>query len=289
MFTKDEQEHMLTQLGSKLSLPRNQVLKRVVIPKLSGIQLTSAQKSGVASAFCLPQTLVKEYASLSTLNETTVQMWFKLSSASEDAFGGGVLFGVQNGSFSTGSAFVPLLYVSTDYTLMGGFWMKSSRESYPRGNVIGSSRLEPGVMYHASLVGDHDGYKLYLNGNLVKHIEGEIDMLTHSLSHGQIASGLCDQWALTRMNYFTNCYTFSGTIMDIQMYNKALSAQEIKETMWSSDVIPKDNRLATWRMFPKNYFSTDVDLKPKTIGKSNVILRNKVSLFQSLLVNPPTY
>ncbi len=294
MFSDEERKDMIERLSQKLSSSsRIHLIKRIVIPKLTGIRLSSAQVSSSSSALIVSPRIVKQISTRAT-NKTTaerkydkrssdddscgisIQMWFKLSG--EDPFSGGVLFGVQNEEFSSGAAFVPVLYVTTENVIRANFWTNGRHPRERRSDR--EVRLEPDTMYHVCIVGDRRGVRAYINGQLFHELATKrVDMMKHQLFYGQIGSGLCDRWPDTRMNYFYNCYTFAGSIYDIQIYKRALSGEEVRETMWTKDVIEPEARLTSWCMFPsEQYLSSNTTLT----------IRNDVSLLHSKLINYPT-
>jgi hypothetical protein len=219
MFDNSELSQLLSQSKSKL--------KDVVLSKWNTLELKHPNKTRNASCVQLDSKYMKELTN-QFKKGVTIQMWFK----STDKHGG-ILFGVQSDVFPSGKAFVPMIYITTNGELRAGFWDKTKGGSEFIQTLVDNTKMN-----HVSLVGTSDRFQVYLNGNLLGESYCNIDHISHKLYNGQIGSGLCDRWLNTRMNFMFNCYTFVGLISDVQIWNVALTHEEVRASMIDPTLIP---------------------------------------------------
>ena len=169
----------------------------------------------------IDRSVIKTMADLVTSSSITLSLWFKI----DDICNGGVLFGVQNQDFSSGSAFVPVIYLTYSLALRATFWGARA--------LVYSDLKSNGKWQHVALTKHKNEQKLYVNGIMVdSSTSNQFTHHEHRLYYGQLGSGLCDRWPGADMNYRTNCYTLSGgKISDVCILNKALDATELKQLM----------------------------------------------------------
>jgi len=156
------------------------------------------------------------YVSLSTAfgapSTVTISAWFKTTAT------GGAIFGQSSSAPTSGpSSFVPTLTVTTTGTLRGELWT---------GSVIGitsSGPVNDGKWHHTVIVGNTSTQSLYLDGALVGTRAGTISQSWWLVS--QVGTGYDNQNRSTCAGWCN----FNGSIDDVHVYNRALSASEVKQ------------------------------------------------------------
>lgn len=142
-----------------------------------------------------------------------VSLWFK-TTASGQAF-----FGQANAHPPNAATnFIPTLSITSAGLLRGEFWTGSV------GSITTAGSVADGQWHHAVLVGDATMQYLYLDGVLVNSRSGTINQTWWSTSQigvgydGANSRSLCTGW----------CY-FRGELDDVRVYNRALTASEVKQ------------------------------------------------------------
>lgn len=152
---------------------------------------------------------------LSSGVKETVSLWFKTTSTA-----GPVIFN-QNDNTSiplTPTSFIPVLAVQTDGKLRGEFWTGSN------GQITSTGSVNDGVWHHAVMVGDDSYQSLYLDGALVGSRAGTINQSwwVNTVIGTGYNAGIRTGIGTGGWNYLP------GSVDDVRMYNRALSADEIK-------------------------------------------------------------
>src|SRR6185295_17509576 len=139
----------------------------------TGIKNGALSFDGVNDKVTLPANLIRDYTTL------TISLWFKSST-------NGIILGMQNGP---GNNMVPVFYLGNDGKLRGAFWAGTSQ-------VAGSANIvTDGQWHHAALTGAVNTQSLYLDGNLVNTLVGQIAIDHLDMTINQLGAGIVGAWA----------------------------------------------------------------------------------------------
>ena len=128
-----------------------------------------------------------------------------------------------NKADGTGAATSPYRLNITNGGLLNAYVANGSSAN----TAVTSSQLTAGQWYHAVFTADGSNLKLYLNGTLV---DTESQSITPETQNGILTIG---RWGDTGGEY----YPFLGEMQKVRLYNKALTATEVKE-MYSGASVP---------------------------------------------------
>ncbi|WP_247648747.1 LamG-like jellyroll fold domain-containing protein [Saccharomonospora xinjiangensis] len=143
-----------------------------------------------------------------------VELWFKTTSAD-----GGVLFSIADhrpGEPSSNGS-MPVLYVGTDGKLHGHFWNNSVK------GIVSAEAVNDGEWHHAVLSADRTRQWLYLDGNLVDHLDGEI---LNYRTHAFVGTGWTANLPWPNIGERDWAY-FDGSIGEAAVYQRPLDSASI--------------------------------------------------------------
>jgi hypothetical protein len=171
-------------------------------------------------------------ANLPSLNPTqiTMEMWIKFNTIPYNT----QIVLNKEGQYRLIAADVDTTHLSIRYA--------TTVTSWSAGTLIGNTTLTAGVWYHVAATYDGSSWKLYLNGNLdgQKAESGNIVSGTGSLYIGTFAPGT---------------YHFNGTLDEVQIRNRSLSADEVNELYQSTKPY---GQATTFTLSEQNSGDTDV-------------------------------
>ncbi|MEU5861942.1 RHS repeat-associated core domain-containing protein [Nonomuraea sp. NPDC047529] len=175
---------------------------------LTGSPDTAMRFKGTATSsyVALPQSAVNGQG-----GNLAVEAWFRTT-------GSGTILGYQN-STDTPSAFTPVLYVGTDGKLRGQFYTKAATP------ITSAVSVKDGNWHHVVLSGAEDTQTLFLDGQAVGTLAGEIEH--YNQYETRIGSGYgSSAWPATTGT--TAVFPFAGDIDEVAVYGKPLGAQVVK-------------------------------------------------------------
>ncbi|MFB9926081.1 LamG-like jellyroll fold domain-containing protein [Amycolatopsis halotolerans] len=173
---------------------------------------TAAKFPGSVGGVTLPDHLV------SASSTSSVEMWFSTTSTAAGALfsTGGSALGAANPS---GGA-MPVLYVGTDGKLHGHFWDTTVA------GMASAAKVNDGKWHHVVLTGANTAQVLYLDGQQVGTLSGQIgnyDPLNFVGAGVFNSNGWPAAPSGTTWNYF------AGSIGEVAYYRSALSASEVAQ------------------------------------------------------------
>ncbi|MBA0127928.1 DNRLRE domain-containing protein [Haloechinothrix sp. YIM 98757] len=158
-------------------------------------------------------------------NQMSVELWFKTTS--DD---GGVLF--STGNFKRddtleGTGSTPVLYVGTDGKLYGHFWNGQAE------GISTSGAVNDGEWHHVTLSATDDHQTMYLDGDQVGTLDGEIstDYLYNYVGTGVVTTS---GWPARPEDPWGH---FEGAISHLALYQRPVSESEV-----SSHYAARDDR-----------------------------------------------
>lgn len=162
----------------------------------------------------------------------TFEAWFKTSAS-------GVIFGYQNRAYPTSpSNYTPAVYVGTDGLLRGEFYMGSATSI-----ITSVATVADGEWHHVALAARNNSQSLYLDGQLVGTLAGNINHL--DMTHNQIGIGhsASNNWDGLGAGW----KGFVGEIDDVRLWSSYRSQQQISENMLSIFEASPSDLLGRWR------------------------------------------
>ncbi|WP_267283897.1 LamG-like jellyroll fold domain-containing protein [Amycolatopsis thermoflava] len=152
--------------------------------------------------------------SVTGTNQISVELLFRTTTTA-----GGVLFSTGNdapGAANPGGA-MPVLYVGTDGKLYGHFWNSSTT------GIVTPGKVNTGAWQHVVLTGDHNTQTLYLNGNPVGTLSGEIKNID---PYAFVGAGAVNTmtWPARPTN---NWGYLPGAVSNVALYSRSLPASEV--------------------------------------------------------------
>jgi hypothetical protein len=144
----------------------------------------------------------------------TVAAWFQTSAS-------GTVVSVNDVDYpSTSFSYDPLIYVETNGKLHGGGYISG----FP--SLESANSVNDGKWHHAVVTYDGSNIQaLYLDGWLVGRATGVRTGVNPSADFWRIGTGYTETWPGTNDQWFY----LAGKIDDVRVYNRALSAQEVKQ------------------------------------------------------------
>ena len=162
------------------------------------------QLSGSSARVALPDDTVR-----GTGTTLSLSLWFKTSST-------GVLIGAQNSAVGgSPSNWNPFLYVDTAGRLRGEFYQNSTA------TIVSSGTVNNGAWHHVALVSSGNSQTMYLNGAVVGTLSGTVNHYGNNVN--QLGAGYTASWPGGNGNWMY----FSGSLDDVRLYNRAISASEV--------------------------------------------------------------
>ncbi|KAA9163969.1 type IV secretion protein Rhs [Amycolatopsis acidicola] len=145
----------------------------------------------------------------------SVEMWFQTSATT-----GGVLYATGNdlpGSTSSPGGAMPVLYVGTDGKLYGHFWNGNAN------GIVTPAVVNDGAWHHVALSGEGDTQSMYLDGNLVGTVSGQIETIDRYdfVGAGSVTSLAWPAKPSNSWGYF------SGSIGEVAIYHRPLDSASV--------------------------------------------------------------
>ncbi|MGW3172997.1 LamG-like jellyroll fold domain-containing protein [Streptomyces sp. NPDC001153] len=183
---------------------------------LPGSPTTAATFNGSTGYVSLPNSL------LTSASYVSVGMWFKTSAS-------GVLFGYQKDALtgtSTPGNYTPALYVGTSGKLYGEFWAGSVSP------ISTSSSVADGAWHYAVLSAAGNTQSLYLDGNLVGTLSGQVSVTGQPVD--AIGTGFIGGHWPDEPHYSTSSNTgyrtfFNGSVAEAAFYTHALGLPAVQQ------------------------------------------------------------
>ncbi|MFF3920173.1 LamG-like jellyroll fold domain-containing protein [Streptomyces sp. NPDC001852] len=183
---------------------------------LPGSPTTAATFNGSTGYVSLPNSL------LTSASYVSVGMWFKTSAS-------GVLFGYQKDALtgtSTPGNYTPTLYVGTSGKLYGEFWAGSVSP------ISTSSSVADGAWHYAVLSAAGNTQSLYLDGNLVGTLSGQVSVTGQPVD--AIGTGFIGGHWPDEPHYSTSSNTgyrtfFNGSVAEAAFYTHALGLPAVQQ------------------------------------------------------------
>ncbi|WP_435061431.1 LamG-like jellyroll fold domain-containing protein [Amycolatopsis thermoflava] len=153
-------------------------------------------------------------------NQISVELLFRTTTTS-----GGVLFSTGNdtpGTANPGGA-MPVLYVGTDGKLYGHFWNGSTT------GIVTPNPVNNGAWHHVTLTGDHNTQTLYLDGQPVGTLAGEISNID---PYAFVGAGAVNTmtWPARPANDWGY---LPGAVSNVALYSRSLPAAEV-QSHWTA-------------------------------------------------------
>lgn len=159
---------------------------------------------GVNQYMTIPNSLLQANTVL------TVSAWFKTAS-------NGVIISYQNAAYSAGPGnFVPVIYVGTDGKLRAEVWYSGGVNP-----ITTSASVADSKWHQVVLTANVSTQTMYLDGASVGTANGAINNLDMSVNH--IGTGYANTWPMANAGW----NFFNGSLDDVRIYNRALTAQDV--------------------------------------------------------------
>ncbi|MFJ5535170.1 LamG-like jellyroll fold domain-containing protein [Streptomyces sp. NPDC093261] len=183
---------------------------------LPGSPTTAATFDGSSGYVSLPNSL------LTSASYVSVGMWFKTTAS-------GVLFSYQKDALtgsSTPGNYTPALYVGTSGKLYGEFWAGSVSP------ISTSSSVADGRWHYAALSAAGNTQSLYLDGNLVGTLSGQVSVTGQPVD--AIGTGFIGGHWPDEPHYSTSSNTgyrtfFNGSVAEAAFYTHALGLPAVQQ------------------------------------------------------------
>ena len=190
----------------------NAALSNVTLGVSGPFSDASAASFNGTSSYLTPPSI----NALPQVGPVTVEMWFKTAANGP----GGILFSTghsQIGTQNPNSGAMPVLYVGSDGKLYGQYWTGSVAP------MVSSGKVNDGNWHQVALSGAGSSQTLYLDGNTVGSLSGQLANLDPL---NFVGAGLFNgnPWVnkpASGWSYFT------GSIGEVALYKFALSAGDI--------------------------------------------------------------
>ncbi|MGJ6969758.1 DUF6531 domain-containing protein, partial [Streptosporangium sp. G11] len=172
----------------------------------------------------------------------SVEAWFKTT-------GSGTIIGYQN---STQSNFTPAVYVGTDGKLRGQFRTATTAP------ITSATAVNNGAWHHVVLTGAENTQTLFLDGQVVGTLNGDITHLDQGearVGYGHASSA----WPATVTGTSAAAFPFTGEIDEVAVYAKPLGLAEV-QTHYAARLAQPQMTTATLpsgRTWATNTFSPD--------------------------------
>ncbi|GAA4206354.1 hypothetical protein GCM10022252_68350 [Streptosporangium oxazolinicum] len=141
----------------------------------------------------------------------SVEAWFKTT-------GSGTIIGYEN---STQGNFTPAVYVGTDGKLRGQFRTATTTP------ITSAAAVNNGAWHHVVLTGAENTQTLFLDGQVVGTLNGDITHLDQGearVGYGRASSA----WPATVTGASATAFPFAGEIDEVAVYDKPLGPAEVR-------------------------------------------------------------
>jgi hypothetical protein len=178
---------------------------------VNGVYGKGIEFDGSTTYVTMPNNIIRNN------NPITISVWFKTTSY-------GPIMGHANVQYpSAATAYMPVIYVGTDGKLRAQLWNGWVNP------ITSDSQVNDGNWYNVVLVVDKNTQSLYLKGTFVGTLSGDIDnfdMIYNTIGMAYWNNGKSNgDWPASDG---TNWGFFKGVIDEVQIYNAALTSQQIQ-------------------------------------------------------------
>lgn len=190
------------------------------------------------------------------------ELWFSIApdDSSSSVHVGGVLLGAQSMRIVRATEMVPshcaqLVYVDAERNLFCSA-LQSAQHEAPVAHALEHSRW-----YHLALVYTGEDERVYLDGGLLKTVDGQVPLEWRRLYAAQVGTGFvaAESFAAAHRPTVTGWYAFHGVIDDLRVYRYALSAATIQRQSTRAPIAVDDSNDAAFDAFDAAVFSLKRD------------------------------